>query len=114
MGYLMAGTAEFDFGLAHTHWLVRKRPVEVEAWQFNGENHAEIVAWIGGGAVAGVRDGDDLNNITALFIETLEGRHRADIGDWIIKGVKGEFYPCKPDIFTATYEPVRRIESTSH
>ena len=39
-----------------------------------------------------------------LLIETLEGKMRADVGDWIIKGVKGEFYPCKPDIFEATYE----------
>lgn len=39
------------------------------------------------------------------YIDTLEGRMRADIGDWIIRGVKGELYPCKPDIFAATYEP---------
>jgi len=45
------------------------------------------------------RDGDD------LWIGTLEGPHRADPGDWIIRGVKGELYPCKPDIFDATYEP---------
>lgn len=42
----------------------------------------------------------------AAFIKTLEGEMRADLGDWIIKGVKGEFYPCKPDIFEATYERV--------
>ena len=41
-----------------------------------------------------------------LEIETLEGRHRASPGDMIIRGVKGEFYPCKPDIFEATYESV--------
>lgn len=40
-----------------------------------------------------------------LYIKTLEGEMRADIGDWIIRGVKGEIYPCKPDIFEATYEP---------
>lgn len=40
------------------------------------------------------------------FIRTLEGTMQANLGDWIIKGVKGEFYPCKPDIFEATYEPV--------
>lgn len=40
------------------------------------------------------------------FIDTLEGRMRADIGDWIITGVKGEHYPCKPDIFSATYDEV--------
>ena len=42
----------------------------------------------------------------AVYIETLEGVMRADPGDWIIQGVKGEVYPCKPDIFTATYEAV--------
>lgn len=41
-----------------------------------------------------------------IRIETLEGEMRADMGDWIIKGVKGEFYPCKPDVFSATYECV--------
>lgn len=41
-----------------------------------------------------------------LAIETLEGQMRANPGDWIIRGVKGEFYPCKPDIFEATYDPV--------
>lgn len=41
-----------------------------------------------------------------LDIKTLEGTMRADVGDWIIQGVKGELYPCKPDIFAATYEPV--------
>jgi hypothetical protein len=41
-----------------------------------------------------------------LIISTLEGDLRASPGDWIIRGVKGEFYPCKPDIFAATYEPV--------
>ena len=41
-----------------------------------------------------------------LTIPTLEGDHIANVGDWIIQGVQGEFYPCKPDIFDATYEPV--------
>ena len=43
--------------------------------------------------------------VTALYIGTLEGIHRAEPGDYIIRGVKGELYPCKPDIFAATYEP---------
>ena len=46
------------------------------------------------------------DNEDALLIHTLEGDHRADIGDWIIRGVKGEFYPCKPEIFALTYEAV--------
>ncbi len=51
----------------------------------------------------------DLENdkrLNGLYIETLEGNMRADVGDYIIKGVNGEFYPCKPDIFEKTYEPV--------
>ena len=47
----------------------------------------------------------DDEDVCFLSIDTLEGRMRADPGDWIIQGVKGEFYPCKPDIFEATYEP---------
>ncbi len=39
------------------------------------------------------------------YIKTLEGNHQVTVGDWIIKGIKGEFYSCKPDIFEATYEP---------
>jgi hypothetical protein len=51
---------------------------------------------------------DDDGNV---FIPTLEGEMRADVGDWIIRGVQGEFYPCKPDIFDATYEPPAEPES---
>ena len=82
----------------------RKKPVEVEARQLIDDlaNHTAIACWIrdGGGKV--VIPGAD----PWLYIETLEGRMRADIGDYVIKGVQGEFYPCKPDIFEATYEPV--------
>ena len=87
----------------------RKKPVVIEAVRNNGE-WAPILAWLdragytvpflGKPAVTRNRDG-------SLSIETLEGTMRADVGDWIIKGVKGEFYPCKPDIFEATYEPVQ-------
>ena len=79
----------------------RKKPVVIEAQQFTGENAEEIFAWMAltSGASAGVR-----TETGALLIETLEGDMRADINDWIIRGVKGEFYPCKPDIFTLTYE----------
>jgi len=78
--------------------LYRKKPVVIEAVQFTGtkENLAEIfkfcpaIGWLAGD----------------LLIKTLEGTRKANCGDWIIKGVKGEFYPCKPDIFEQTYEPV--------
>jgi hypothetical protein len=103
-----SGTASIDYN--SPRWVVRKKPVEVEAIRFNGGNSQQIIDWIGeANAVAGVRDGDGLNNVTAVFIGTLEGQMRADVGDWIIKGVKGEFYSCKPDIFEATYEPVREL-----
>lgn len=77
----------------------RKRPVVIEALQFDGttESAERIVAWTLG--VAGFAD-------KQLHIRTLEGDMRADVGDYIIKGVQGEFYPCKPDIFAATYEAV--------
>ena len=81
----------------------RKRPVVVEAAQLVDDlrNHTEAAAWIeGSGGHAEIPFAEP-----CLYIETLEGRMRADIGDWIIKGVKGEFYPCKPDIFEATYAP---------
>lgn len=82
--------------------IYRKKPVEVEAMLWDGtmKSQAEIVTW-SGGIVSGWFD-----NIYYLEIKTLEGTMRADIGDYIIKGVQGEFYPCKPDIFVATYDAV--------
>ena len=75
----------------------RKKPVVIEAVQFN--NSADIHEFCG----AKVRE--PVGEIY-LEIETLEGVMRANIGDWIIKGIFGEFYPCKPDIFEKTYELV--------
>jgi len=74
----------------------RKKPVVIEAVQWTGSNFGEIASLVGKGcAIVG----------GALFIDTLENRNlEADEGDWIIKGVNGEFYPCKPDIFEKTYE----------
>lgn len=77
----------------------RKKPVEIEAWQFDGTNRGNIIAWMREHGV------ETVNPLGSLFlISTLEGTMTADIGDWIIKGVKGEFYPCKPDIFDLTYD----------
>jgi hypothetical protein len=84
--------------------LYRKKPVVVEARQLIDDlaNHTAIAAWIeAGGGHAEVPFA-----APCLFIETLEGRMRADIGDYVIRGVKNEFYPCKPEIFEATYEAV--------
>jgi hypothetical protein len=83
----------------------RMKPVEAIRWtgknlseiyDFASKDHAEKapIEWRG-------RDGD------VLFVETLKGLMRAEYGDWIIRGVKGELYLCKPDIFDATYEPVK-------
>lgn len=78
----------------------RKKPVVIEAVQFLGdENLQEILEWMGDNDVIAMGD--------YMRILTLEGEMTANRSDWIIKGVKGEFYPCKPDIFEATYEPVK-------
>ena len=76
----------------------RKKPVEIEAVRWTGENLEEIKGFAKGSLV---RRGP-----VGITIDTLEGRMRADKGDYIIKGIAGEFYPCKPDIFKATYEEV--------
>jgi len=78
----------------------RKRPVVIEAIQWTGGNIDEILAFMS--PEKPVKNADDL-----LSIPTLEGDHVANKDDWIIKGVKGEFYPCKSDIFEMTYEPVK-------
>lgn len=75
----------------------RKKPVVIEAVQWAGNNLTEISNFIN----AHFGHTDDI-----LFITTLEGVHQARLGDYIIKGVQGEFYPCKPDIFEQTYEKV--------
>jgi len=75
----------------------RKKPVTVEAIQWTGENHAEICEFIDPEAF-------EIIPRVGLIIHTLEGDHHASPGDYIIKGVKGEFYPCKADIFEKTYE----------
>ena len=76
----------------------RKKPVVIDAVQFTGENIDDIRAFTG--------DPKLLFNKKErqCFIRTSEGEMTANANDWIIKGVKGEFYPCKPDIFAATYE----------
>ncbi len=81
----------------------RKKPVEIEAWRFLGGG--PFPDWLAEGVYAGklwYQGGSE----PYMTIETLEGERRANVGDWIIKGVKGEFYPCKPDIFEATYDVV--------
>jgi len=81
----------------------KKKPVEVEAYQWV-DNLNEILEFVGGDAFYTETLSGDGN----ICIPTLEGRMYANKGDWIIRGIKGEFYPCKPDIFEATYEQIAK------
>lgn len=87
----------------------RKKPVVIDARQFDGSWTCgrPILEWIDGSLPIEISRSrwSDCDG-GRLHIPTLEGVMVASAGDWIIKGVKGEFYPCKPDIFAATYEPV--------
>lgn len=97
----------------------RKKPVVIEARQWDGgpEAATPVIDWVLAGdgtaryhsAEPEPEDDVDVWPTSAepehIAIDTLEGTMRAEAGDWIIRGVKGEFYPCKPDIFDATYEP---------
>jgi hypothetical protein len=87
----------------------RKKPVVIEAFKWTGgPDQAEDPEWIVEAIRAGkVRfENAGMLNV-AMLIDTLEGTHRANQGDYIIQGVKGELYPCKPDIFHMTYEEVK-------
>lgn len=85
----------------------RKKPVIVEARKFETNNEPDSVNI--NGLVLWMNQGSHImqawHNGTDIHIETLEGTMKATVGDWIIRGVNGEFYPCKPDIFEKTYEP---------
>ena len=91
----------------------RKKPVIIEAVALTRENVHAVATWCGGRVVEEGKASDPSDVYLALDIPTLEGVMRGETmdpsgryphGDWIIKGVGGEFYPCKPDIFAATYE----------
>lgn len=84
--------------------LYRKKPLAIEAVQYTGENAIEILLFMGS-QVSTSHSAVPLVG-EPLYIETLEGTMRADVEDWIIKGIAGEFYPCKPDIFANSYEEV--------
>jgi hypothetical protein len=86
----------------------RKKPVEIQAMRYVHErpqDAAPVLSWIRSGG--GSADFDPASG--AVLIITLEGLMSARSGDWIIRGVQGEFYPCKPGIFDATYEPVHQV-----
>lgn len=85
----------------------RKKPVVIEAFQYDGDmvnqwGDPYVPAW----AIHALEDDGTMyyEGQGELYIKTLEGIHHVSIGDYIIKGVKGELYPCKPDIFEQTYE----------
>jgi len=80
----------------------RKKPVVIEAVQFTNETKDMVFCFVKPHCFASRDD----NNQPTLVVETLEGEMTASLGDWIIKGVQGEFYPIKDDIFKMTYEKV--------
>jgi len=94
-----------------------KKPVQIEAIKWDGSNLIEIITFTDGRTEIKIPVASDawdrykeLVAREGLKIFTLEGPMMASVGDWIIKGVKGEHYPCKPDIFELTYEPVKEGE----
>jgi len=80
--------------------LHREKPVEIQAWHWDGteESALAIIDWVG--VHGSIKQSPDF----VIQISTLEGIMTAEPGDWIIQDVDGEFYPCKPSIFAATYE----------
>lgn len=87
----------------------RKKPVVIEAIQWNGSNLREVIDFTGLHHSAEKWSWEEYEQVVktdGLKIFTLEGKMNADVNDFIIKGEKGEFYPCKPEIFEATYEKV--------
>lgn len=89
----------------------RKKPVDVYAIQWTGANESEIKTFVGESAEFKIISDcawkvGKAKPFTSLAINTLEGVMQANVGDYIIKGVDGEFYPCKPDIFEKTYEVI--------
>lgn len=90
--------------------LYRKKPVLVDAFRLSRDVDAIAPDWFAQAVIdekifidRSLVDGHMV--VYGCTIETLEGRHKAKIGDYIIQGVAGEIYPCKPDIFRRTYEP---------
>lgn len=82
----------------------RKKPIVIEAFQYHTDPETTVLVpqWV----VNAMVDGTIFSDTTGTYIKTLEGDLHLSPGDWIIRGVKGELYPCKPDIFEKTYEKV--------
>jgi len=84
----------------------RRKPEVVEAIQWKWGNWSDICNFVSVPDVLYVPEGEEAKLFPELRIRTLEGEYIVSYGDWIIKGVAGEFYPCRSDIFEATYEKV--------
>ena len=86
----------------------RKKPVVVEAWNIGGLLTAAREEWtvLPEAISKAYESGEIIFGRDAMFISTLEGQHRGEESDMLIQGIAGEFYPCKSDIFEATYEEV--------
>ena len=91
-----------------------KKPMEVKAIQLKEDNIIEVFDFLDEANYKETKSAEELEDFSKAMleqgyieIETLEGMMKASFGDYIIKGIKGEFYPCKPDIFQATYKEVR-------
>lgn len=93
----------------------RKKPVEIEAMQWDGSltSAQEVAKWCGGRVEYDPKPSDPSDIYVSILIPTLEGTMRATRGDYVIRGVQGEFYPCKPDIFEATYDSTTRMVEVS-
>ena len=88
----------------------RKKPVVIDAIQLTSDNFSSVESFVGVGEGTHRHYNNEVDflkhkNPCGLHIKTIDGLMTASIGDYIIKGVKGEFYPCKPNIFELTYEP---------
>jgi hypothetical protein len=96
----------------------RKKPVEIQAMRWDGTaaGATPIIDWILSNDGCANYKCIDIDQCTGhggdaphtIAIHTLEGMMHASVGDWVLRGVKGEFYPCKPDIFAATYDGVEQ------
>ena len=86
----------------------RKKPVVIEAWEFTKKALDSNDSWVRLYRNELHLISQYAGKVLYIEIDTLEGTMRADLGDYIIKGVQGELYPCKPDIFKATYEIVEK------
>lgn len=93
----------------------RAKPVVIEAMQFiatDNDRVQKILEWAGRPPVTAEGYDPETNHFEYLEVHTLEGVMRADNGDYIIRGTAGEFYPCKPEIFEAKYEPIGQQEGS--